>query len=126
MFLKNAEVKQKWQSILNDYAFKSGANKKAFKITTTLNKRREGDELLPSDADISMGCVEKFVEVMRLQKKLSKISAEIKANNWSTAWSLLWGNELYNRSVVYVNSFSKDCSSQLWMKKQKKTGWKVP
>ena len=50
-----------------------------------------------------MGFVEKFVEVIRLQKKLPKISAEIKANNWSTAWFLLWGNELYNRSVVYVN-----------------------
>jgi len=33
-------VKQKWQSILNDFVFKSGANKKAFKIATTLNKKR--------------------------------------------------------------------------------------
>ena len=65
MFFENAEVKQKWQSILNDFAFLSGANKKAFKITITLNKRREGEELLPSDVDISMGFVEKFVEVMR-------------------------------------------------------------
>ena len=89
MFFENAEVKQKWQSILNDFAFKSGANKKAFKIKTTLNKKREEDELLPSDADISMGFVEKFVEVMRLRKKISKISAEIKADNWSSALSLI-------------------------------------
>ena len=81
MFFENAEVKQKWQSILNDFAFKSGANKKAFKITTALNKKREGEELLHSDADISMGFVKKFVEVMRLRKKISKISAEIKADN---------------------------------------------
>ena len=39
MFFENAEVKQKWQSILNDFAFKSGANKKAFQITSTLNKK---------------------------------------------------------------------------------------
>ena len=28
MFFEKTEVKQKWQSILNDFAFKSGANKK--------------------------------------------------------------------------------------------------
>ena len=56
-----------------------------------------------SDALVSMGFVEKFCEVMRLRKTLSKISAEIKAHNWSTSWCFIWGNELYNRSVSYVN-----------------------
>ena len=37
MFFENTEVKQKWQSIINDFAFKSGANKKAMKINATLN-----------------------------------------------------------------------------------------
>ena len=41
MFFEKTEVKQKWQSIINDFAFKSGTNKKAMKINTTLNKRRE-------------------------------------------------------------------------------------
>ena len=41
LFFEKTEVKQKWQGILNDFAFKSGANKKAMKINTTLNKRRE-------------------------------------------------------------------------------------
>ena len=41
MFFENAEVKQRWQSILNEFAFESGANKKAFKLQTTMNKKRE-------------------------------------------------------------------------------------
>ena len=52
---------------------------------------------------ISLCFVEKFVEVVRLRMKISKISGEIKSKDWSNAWSLIWGNELFNRSVVYVN-----------------------
>ena len=76
--------------------------------------------MLPSDADISMGFVEKFVEVMRLRKKLSKISTEIKANNWFTAWSLLWGNEMYNRSMVYVNPLFERLFKPIMDEKTKK------
>ena len=43
------------------------------------------------------------MEVMRLRKKLAKVHSEIQAKNWSNSWSLLWGNELYNRSVLYIN-----------------------
>jgi hypothetical protein len=53
---------------LNDFTFKSSTNKKAFKITTTLNKKREGEEMPTSDANIFMDFVEKFVEVMILRK----------------------------------------------------------
>ena len=67
MFFEKTEVKQKWQGILNDFAFKSGANKKAMKINTTLNKRRE-EEIKHDDDSFSLDFVEKFVEVMRLRK----------------------------------------------------------
>ena len=77
MFFENMEVKQRWQSVLNDFAFKSGANKRTFKMMTTLNKKREV-EVSSSDANISMGFVEKFVEVVRLRMKISRISGEIK------------------------------------------------
>ena len=53
MFFENTEVKQRWQSVLNDFAFKSGANKRTFKTATTLNKKREV-EVFSSDANISM------------------------------------------------------------------------
>ena len=43
------------------------------------------------------------MEVMRLRKKLAKVHSEIQAKNWSNSWSFMWGNELYNRSVLYVN-----------------------
>ena len=88
MFFENTEVKQRWQSILNDFAFKSGANKRAFKMTTTLNKKREVD-VSSSDSNIFMGFIEKFVEVIRLRMKISKISGEIKTKDWSTAWSFI-------------------------------------
>ena len=39
--MKKTEVKQRGQNVFNEFAFKSGANKKAWKINTTLNKRRE-------------------------------------------------------------------------------------
>ena len=81
----------------------SGANKKAFKFATPLNKRREVEKLSFPDADVSMGFVNKFCEVMRLRKKIVKISAEIKAHEWSYSWSFIWGNELYNKSVIYSN-----------------------
>ena len=49
MFFERAEVKQKWQGILQDFAFKMGHNKKAPKTATTINNKREvlttlGDE----------------------------------------------------------------------------------
>ena len=72
------------------------------KVNTTLNKRREVEGKLYDDS-FSLGFVEKFVEVMRLRKKLSKVNSEIQAKSWSNSWTFLWGNELYNRSVLYVN-----------------------
>ena len=48
-----------------------GANKKALKINTTLNKRRE-EEVKSYDDTCSLGFVEKFVEVMRLRGKTCK------------------------------------------------------
>ena len=71
MFFERTEVKQKLQSVINEFAFKSGANKKAMKVNTTLNKRREIEGKLYDDS-FSLGFVEKFVEVMRLRKKFLK------------------------------------------------------
>jgi len=102
MFFERTEVKQKLQSIINEFAFKSGANKKAMKVNTTLNKRREVEGKLYDDS-FALGFVEKFVEVMRLWKKLSKVNSEIEVKSWSNSWTFLWGNQLYNRSVLYVN-----------------------
>ena len=81
---------------------RAAQTKKATKVNTTLNKRREIEGKLYDDS-FSLGFVEKFVEVMRLRKKLSKVNSEIEAKSWSNSWTLLWGNELYNRSVLYVN-----------------------
>jgi hypothetical protein len=119
MFFENAEVKQKWQSILNEFAFKSGANKKAFKLQTTINKKREVEVSSP-DADISMGFVEKFIEVIRLRTKISKISGEIKSKDWTTAWSFIWGAELFNRTVVYVNPLFQRLFTPIMEEKTKK------
>jgi len=69
-FFERTEVKQKLQSVINEFAFKSGANKKAMKVNTTLNKQREIEGKLYDDL-FSLGFVEKFVEVMRLRKKIS-------------------------------------------------------
>ena len=121
MFFENTEVKQRWQSVLNDFAFKSGANKRTFKMMTTLNKKREV-EVSSSDANISMGFVEKFVEVVRLRMKISKISGEIKTKDWSTAWSFIWGNEMFNRSVVFVNPLFQKLFKPI--KKQEKIEWR--
>ena len=107
MFFERTEVKQKWLGILNDFAFKSGVNKKALKTNTTLNKRRE--EVAKNIEEINaLGFVEKFVEVMRLRKKLAKVSTDIIAKSWSSSWSFMWGNELYNRSVLYSNLLFED------------------
>ena len=62
MFFENTEVKQRWQSVLNEFAFKSGANKKAFKFATTLNKTREVEKLSFPDADASLGLSINFVK----------------------------------------------------------------
>ena len=58
------------------------------KVNTTLNKRREVEGKLYDDS-FSLGFVEKFVEVMRLRKKLSKVNSEIQAKNWSNCWTFL-------------------------------------
>ena len=76
MCFERTEVKQRLHSIINEFAFKSGANKKAMKVNTTLNKRREVEGKLYDDL-FSLGFMEKFVEVMRLWKKLSKVNSEL-------------------------------------------------
>ena len=50
MFFERTEVKQKLQSVIKEFAFKSGANKKAMKVNTTLNKRREVEGKLYDDS----------------------------------------------------------------------------
>ena len=64
MFFEWAEVKQKWQGILQDFAFKTGHNKKAPKIAPVINKKREVLTTL-GDENSALGFVENFVEVMR-------------------------------------------------------------
>ena len=64
--------------------------------------------------------------VMRLRNKIAKISAEIKAHDWSYAWSFIWGNELYNRSVVYSNPIFEKLFKPIMDAKPKKTGLRVP
>ena len=48
----------------------------------TINKRREED-MKYGDERISMGFVEKFVEVLRLRNKFANFSAEISEKKWS-------------------------------------------
>ena len=55
------------------------------------------------DESISMGFVEQFVEVFKLRSKLTTISAEISEKKWSPSWPSMWGNKLYNKTVVHVN-----------------------
>ena len=59
-------------------------NKKAMKINTILNKRRAG-EIKHYDDSFSLGFVEKFVEVVRLRKQLSKVRSEIQTKHWSSS-----------------------------------------
>ena len=117
MFFEKTEVKQKWQGILNEFAFKSGANKKAIKINTTLNKRRE-EELKHYNDSFALGFVEKFVEVMRLRKKLAKVHSEIQANLIGQTLGLLCGEmscitDRFCTSIPYL----KKSSNLLWKKR---------
>ena len=102
MFFERNEVKHAFNLILQDFAFKSGANKKVLKLCTTLNKKIQ-KEIISDNSSFEMGFVDKFVEVFRLRNKLNKISAEITEKNWSLQWSFMWGYELYNKTVLYAN-----------------------
>ena len=42
---------------------------------------------------------------MRLRKKLTKIKLEVLEKQCSISWSLIWGNVLYNKTVMYVNPY---------------------
>ena len=72
------------------------------KLCTTLNKRKDEDIKL-CDSSFQMGFVDKFVEIFRLRNKLNKISAEVSEKRWSQHWSVMWGHELYNKTVLYAN-----------------------
>ena len=102
MFFERSEVKQTFNLVLQDFAFKSGANKKVLKLCTTLNKKIQ-KEIISDNSSFEMGFVDQFVEVFRLRGKLNKISAEITEKNWSQQWSFMWGYELYNKTVLYAN-----------------------
>ena len=76
MFFERQEVKQKLMVVLQEFVYKSGANKKCLKLCTTHNKKVNEDTKL-SDSSFDMGFVDKCVEIIRLRNKLNKISAEM-------------------------------------------------
>ena len=88
--------------VLQEFAYKSGANKKFLKLCTPHNKKKVEDKILwfvfPNGF-----CRLKFVEINRLRNKLNKISAEISEKKWSQHWYFMWGLELYNKTVLYAN-----------------------
>ena len=102
MFFERQDVKQKLMMVLQEFAYKSGANKKVLKLCTTHNKKKDEDIKL-CDSSFEMGFVDKFVEIFRLRNKLNKISAEVSEKKWSQHWSFMWGHELYNKTVLYAN-----------------------
>ena len=75
MFFERTDVKQKRQGILQNFAFKTGHNKKAPKIVTTINNKRDMVTAL-GDENSALG----FVEVMRLRKKLARVKSEVLEN----------------------------------------------
>ena len=88
MFFERTEVKQVFNLVLQDFAFKSGANKKVLKLCTTFNKKGQKD-ITSDNSSFEMGFVDKFVEVFRLRTKLNKMSAEITEKGWSQHWSFM-------------------------------------
>ena len=64
MFFERQDVKQKLMTVLQEFAYKSGANEKVLKLCTTHNKSKEEDTKL-SDSSFNMGFVDKFVEIFR-------------------------------------------------------------
>ena len=74
--------------ILQDCAFKSGANKKNLKLCTTLNKQIQKETIL-DNSSFEMGFVDKFVEAFRLGDKLNKISADITEKKWCQQWCFI-------------------------------------
>ena len=83
MFFERTEVKQKLNMILQDFAFKSGTNKKVLKLCTTLNKKAKEDTTAIASSSVELGFVDKFVEVFRLRTRLNKISADVTEKKWS-------------------------------------------
>ena len=67
----------------------------------TTNKREVVTKL--GDENSAFGFGENFAEVMRLRKKPAKIKSEVTEKQWSFSWLPLWGNELYNKTVMNVN-----------------------
>ena len=124
MFFERNEVKHAFNLILQDFAFKSGANKKVLKLCTTLNKKIQ-KEIISDNSSFEMGFVDKFVEVFRLRNKLNKISAEITEKNWSLRWSFMGGYELYNKMVLYANPMFEKLLKPVMEKKPSKTELKA-
>ena len=102
MFFEKEEVKRDFNLILQDFTFKSGANKKVPKLCTTINKRIQNIKSTDTSS-LELGFVDKFVEVFRLRNKLERISADVMQDKWSQQWQFMWGYELYNRTVLYAN-----------------------
>ena len=102
MFFEKEEVKRDFNMILQDFTFKSGANKKVLKLCTTINKRIQNIKSADTSS-LELGFVDKFVEVFRLRNKLERISADVMQDKWSQQWQFMWGYELYNRTVLYAN-----------------------
>ena len=62
MFFVRQDAKQKLMTVLQDFAYKSGVNKKVLKVCTTHNKKKAEDIKL-CDSSFDMGFVDKFVEI---------------------------------------------------------------
>ena len=108
--------------MLQDFAFKSGANKKVLKLCTTLNKKIQ-KEIISDNSSFKMGFVDKFVEVFRLRTKLNKISAEMTEKGWSKHWSFMWGYELYNKTVLYAIPMFEKLLKPVMEERTKQDSW---
>ena len=68
MFFEKHDVKQKLNEVLQEFAFKSAANKKVLKLCTVINRKKEEGFKL-GDSSTDLGVVEKFIEIFRLRNK---------------------------------------------------------
>ena len=68
MFFERMDVKQPWHGVFfcKEFGFKSGTNKNAPNFFTTIDKRND-EHMKYVNESISMGFIEKFVEMFSLK-----------------------------------------------------------
>ena len=114
LFFEKAEIKEALLSLVSNFAIQK--NTSSLKMGTLSNNSNQMNAVykLPSDEnnEVDYGFVENFCRLFDLRDRLRKMRAEIEEKEYTTKYTSLSGNHIFNATVYNKCSIFESCFHQ--------------